>query len=88
MKNYKDDEGRDTTDLVNAYHKWQLNVPLNCHIVPFDIWKEAWIKSAEYHSQTIEKMSAEMDRLADFIDSLTLDLAIKDKRVADGKDKE
>jgi hypothetical protein len=77
MKNYKDDEGKDTTDLVNAYHKWQLNIPLNYRIMPFDVWKEAWIKSAEYHSETINNMSKEIDKLADFIDSLTIDLAVQ-----------
>jgi hypothetical protein len=88
MKNYKDDEGKDTTDLVNAYHKWQLNVPINYHIMPFDVWEEAWQKSAEYHLETINNMSQEMDRLTDFIDSLTIDLAIKNNRIQDGKDKE
>jgi len=30
-------------DCIKAFHMWQLNVPLNCHVVPYDIWREAWI---------------------------------------------
>lgn len=38
----------DAVDCVKAFHMWQLNTPTTGHVVPYDIWRSAWL-AAEKH---------------------------------------
>lgn len=57
-------------ECVKAFHKWQLNVPLNRHVVPYDIWRAAWLALEEQQKK-------EFDKLRNEIDALCIDLEIK-----------
>ena len=57
-------------DCVKAFHKWQLSVPLNQHMVPYDVWRSAWLAAEAHHK-------AEVNKLLDQIDGLCIDLEIR-----------
>jgi hypothetical protein len=57
-------------DCVKAFHMWQLSAPATGHLVPYDIWRVAWLTSQAYYEKEINKMS-------DQIDALCIDLEVK-----------
>ena len=57
-------------DCVKAFHKWQLTVPLNNLMVPYDVWRAAWIATEEHHAKETRK-------LTDQIEALCIDLEVK-----------
>lgn len=61
----------DSMECVKAFHHWQLNVPLNCHVVPYDIWRAAWLACEQEHKKKTDELETK-------ISALCLDLEIKE----------